>query len=281
MLVFLNGRIVPEEAAVVSVFDRSFLYGDGLFETMRVFQGRPFRWAQHFERLSRGADFLRLKIPFTGPELLASAVELIAANAMPDALLRLTLSRGTGPRGYSPRGADHPVVVMSVHAAPPLVPEPPKWRLVTASVRLPANEPLALFKTCNKLPQIIARAEADTAGADEALLLNTDGHVVEGSASNLFWIDHGAVCTPPLTGGILAGVTRAVVLEICGALGIAVRETAVHPGELPRKDGVFVSLSSWGIATAHTLNGTPLPQSPLPPRIFTAYWQLVGTEGVC
>jgi len=278
MLVFLNGSVVPEDAAVVSVFDRSFLYGDGLFETMRIFHGRPFRWAEHFERLSRGAEFLRLRIPFTGPELLAAAGELVTANAMPDALLRLTLSRGVGPRGYSPRGADNPTVVMSLHAAPPLVTAPPQWRLVTASVRLPANERLALFKTCNKLPQIVARAEADAAGADEALLLNTDGHIVEGSASNLFWIDRAAVCTPPLNGGILAGVTRAVILEICGALRIAVRETAVRPAELTRVEGVFVSLSSWGVATAQSLDGHPLPQSPLAAQIHAAYWELVARQ---
>lgn len=278
MLVFVNGKVVPERDAVLSVFDRGFLYGDGLFETMRVFRGRPFRWEQHFERLTRGAEFLRLQIPFSGVDLFAAALDLIAKNAMPDALLRLTVSRGVGPRGYSPRGADRPTVVMSLHDAPPIGPEPPQWRLVTASVRLPANEPLALFKTCNKLPQIVARAEAEAAGADEALLANTDGHLVEGSTSNLFWVDGGVVCTPPLTGGILAGVTRATVLEICDLLGVATREIAIRAGELKQAAGVFLSLSSWGIAAAQSLDGVGLPQSPLATKLHTTYWDFVREE---
>ena len=175
MIVFLNGRFVPEEQALVSVFDRSFLYGDGLFETMRVFGGRPFRWAQHLERLERGAQFLKMSLPFPATALRGLAGELIDQNNMPEALLRVTLSRGVGNRGYSPRGAGHPSLLMSLHSAPVFdFEKPPRWRLATSSFRLPANEPLAQFKTCNKLPQILARAQADEAGADEALLLNTE-----------------------------------------------------------------------------------------------------------
>ena len=193
MIVFLNGEFVPEERAVVSVFDRSFLYGDGLFETMLVRRGRPFRWEQHMDRLRSGADFLGIKIPFGCKALEAFAANLIVQNKMPDALLRLTLSRGVGARGYSPKGADKSTLVMSLHPFSPAQ-AGAKWKLVTSSFRLPAKESLAQFKTCNKLPQILARAEADAAGADEALLLNTDGFVVEASSSNLFWIQGDTVC---------------------------------------------------------------------------------------
>ena len=115
MTVFLNGQFVPEAQATVSVFDRSFLYGDGLFETMLVSNGKPFRWPQHCERLERGAKFLGINIPFTRDALARFAAELIAANQMPEALLRLTLSRGVGVRGYSPKDADIPTLVMSLH----------------------------------------------------------------------------------------------------------------------------------------------------------------------
>src|ERR1017187_269469 len=168
MLIFLNGQIVPEEQAVVSIFDRGFLYGDGLFETMLVFNGKPFRWAQHLQRLQCGAEFLKIKLPFTNEALRSSVAELVVKNQMPDSLLRLTLSRGVGVRGYSPKGAERPTLVMSLHPAPPInAPKTPGWRLITSSFRLPAGEPLAQFKTCNKLPQVLARAEADAAGADE------------------------------------------------------------------------------------------------------------------
>jgi branched-subunit amino acid aminotransferase/4-amino-4-deoxychorismate lyase len=137
----------PVGQAAVPVFDRSFLYGDGLFETLRVANGRPFRWGQHLERLRRGGDFLGLKIPFGCKALEQFAAELIAKNQMPEALLRVTVSRGVGPRGYSPRGADRPVLVMTLHPLPGApAAHPPRWRLITSSFRLAAGERLAHFK---------------------------------------------------------------------------------------------------------------------------------------
>ena len=282
---------MPEERAVVSVFDRGFLYGDGLFETMRVFHGKPFRWAQHLERLQRGAEFLKIKLPFSPEALRDFAGELIAKNEMPDALLRVTLSRGVGVRGYSPKGAESPTLVMSLHAFPhprplshPMGEGGPKggdggfpagWKLITSSHRLPAKEALAQFKTCNKLPQILARAEADAAGADEALLLNTDGFVVEGASSNLFWIEGDTICTPPLAAGILPGVTRSVVLEICRALAMKTRESEISSEQLRGADGVFVSLSSFGIVEAVSLDGHVLSGSPLIGQIQESYRNLL------
>lgn len=286
MQVFLNGRFVPEEQAVVSVFDRSFLYGDGLFESLLVCKGKPFRWAQHLERLERGAEFLKIKLPFPPDRWRGFAEELIARNEMPDGLLRLTLSRGVGVRGYSPKGANQPTLVMSLHpwsGAPNCgsagsLNANARWKLVTASFRLPANDAVAQFKTCNKLAQILARAEADAAGADEALLLNTEGYVVEGASSNLFWIEAETVCTAPLVSGILAGVTRSVVLEICEALKIPTREANLTPAQLSRAQGVFVSLSSLGVMEAESLDGVSLAGSPLIEKIRGAYWKLVSAE---
>ena len=180
MIVFLNGQFVPEEQAQVSVFDRGFLYGDGLFETLRVYAGRPFRWAQHLDRLKRGADFLNLRLPIPPEELKKAAGQLIQQNQMPECILRLTVSRGVGPRGYSPRGAEQPVVVMSVHPAPVIDPQHPlAWHLATSSIRVPAGAALANFKTCDKLVSVLARAEAEAQHCEEALLLNTKGEVAE------------------------------------------------------------------------------------------------------
>ena len=273
MIVFLNGKFVPEEQATVSVFDRAFLYGDGLFETMRVINGKPFRWWDHMERLRKGGDFLGIKIPFGCKSLEKFAAELIAQNKMPDALMRLTVSRGVGPRGYSPKGADKPTLVMTMHPAP--VATSARWKLVIASLRLPAGDALAQFKTANKLAQVIARAEADAAGADEALLLNTDGHVVEGASSNLFWIEGKTVCTPPLTDGLLAGVTRAVTMEICQSLSLPIAERTVTPEQLRRADGVYLTLSSIGVAEAIALDGVPLATSPITLDIHRDYEKLL------
>ena len=276
MIVFINGKFVPEEQATVSVFDRAFLYGDGLFETMRVINGKPFRWWEHMERLRRGGDFLGIKIPFGCKVLEKFAAELITQNKMPDALMRLTVSRGVGPRGYSPKGADKPTLVMTLHPAPGTPnSDSARWKLHTASLRLPAGDALAQFKTANKLAQILARAEADAAGADEALLLNTDGHVVEGASSNLFWIEGKTVCTPPLTDGLLAGVTRAVTMEICQSLSLSLAERAVTPEQLRRADGVFLTLSSIGVAEAIALDGASLATSPIAAQIRCAYEKLL------
>lgn len=279
MLVFLNGQFVPEERAVVSVFDRAYLYGDGLFETICVLNGQPFRWHQHLKRLAQGAAFLKIQLPYPVESLRGFAGELIARNQMADALLRLTLSRGVGPRGFSPKDAGPPSLAMSLHPAPPSTGQGhPGWRLIISTIRLPAGEALARFKTCNKLAQILARAEADAAGADEALLLNTDGHVVEASSSNLFWVKEQTVRTPPLASGVLAGVTRAIVFEICRNLGITVQKTSLTPDELGRSDSVFLSLSSMGIIEGCSLDGHVLAQSPLTGAIRDAYWDLVRTE---
>jgi branched-chain amino acid aminotransferase len=296
MIVFLNGQFVPAEQATVSIFDRSFLYGDGLFETMRVTNGKPFRWWAHMERLRKGGDFLGLKIPFACKALEKFAHDLITKNQMPEALLRLTVSRGVGPRGYSPKGADKPVVIMTLHAFPGApnsnsarftgsskhagaeTGAPPKWKLHPASFRLPAGEKLAHFKTANKLAQVLARAEADAAGADEALLCNTEGFVVEGASSNLFWVEGDTVCTPPLTSGVLAGVTRAVTLELCGQLGLSVSERQITAADLQHATGVFVTLSSFGVVEAMSLDGVTLSSSPLVAKLRAAYDELLVRE---
>jgi branched-subunit amino acid aminotransferase/4-amino-4-deoxychorismate lyase len=277
MIVFLNGEFVPEEKAVVSVFDRSFQLGDGLYEALRVYGGRPFRWAEHWERFRRGAEYLKIRIPFDEKELIEGARQLIERNRMPEAMMRITLSRGVGQRGHSPKGAVHPTLVMTLHPAPDDAGKaPPEWRVITASPRLPTDEPLSLFKTANKLPQILARMEADAAGADEALLLNTAGEIVEGGASNLFWIDEGVVCTPPLASGILAGVTRIVVFEICRKAGFPIRETRITPAQLHGMQGVFVSLSSRGVVELVALDGQNLQRSPITQKIRTAYEEMVA-----
>ena len=304
---FINGRFVPESEAVVSVLDRSFLYGDGVFETLYAQAGKPFRLDAHLDRLWQGAALLNLRVPLSRAELAAAAQHLLELNPSPCAktatrtgkmsrtghftrseepgshpapvaLLRLTLSRGVGLRGYSPRGADQPTLVITQHAATPPPVEPPRWRLHTASFRLPAGDRLAAIKSGNKLVQILARAEAEAAGADEAILLNTDGFAVEAAAGNLFYLQDGVVCTPPVASGVLPGVTRSVVLELCRAASLPTREAAPLPAELARAEGLFVTLSTLGIVPAASLDGQLLGDSPVTARLRAAYWDRVDRE---
>lgn len=274
MFVFLNGRLVPEADAVVSVFDRGFLYGDGLFETLRVMNGVPLDWDGHWRRLASGAETLKLKLPFASDFLRAQARELSRQNQLPEAILRLALSRGVGHRGYSPKGADTPTLVMALHPAPPLGPVAPQWKLHTASLRVPVGNALTACKSANKLLHVLARAEAETAGADDALLLNASGKVAETASANLFWIEGDAIHTPPLSTGALPGTTREFIFAWCAAYKQPCFETAAEPQRLLRANGCFLTLSSFGVVEVTSLDGQAMSASPLTRRVRD--WLLVG-----
>jgi len=294
MIVFLNGQFVPEAQALIPVSDRGFLYGDGLFETVRVVNGRPFRLAQHLERMMRGADFLKIKCQFTPAELQKFAGQLVEQNKMPEAVLRVTLTRGPGERGYTPQPGSQPTVVMTLHAVsgapasgtarsdPSLsqaVPEagaPIRWRLITSSFRIPAGDLLSSFKTMSKLVHVMARREAVEKGADEALLVNTNGEAVETAGGNLFWICGGKICTVPTSCGALPGITRAVVLEICQTLGLSVNERVISPEALQRVEGIFITQSVLGIVPVAVFDGEPVAPSPLVGQISRAYGEMLA-----
>lgn len=277
-LAFLNGQLIPESEAKVSVLDRSFLYGDGLFETIRIHRGQPFCWRRHWDRLALGSRSLGIRIPLSETVLRETAQELIHRNGCDEGVLRLHLSRGVGRRGYSPAGAESPTLVMTTHPAPDAPPDGPRrWRLMTSPWPLPAFSPLTPLKTANKLISILARAEAEAVGMDEALLLNPAGHVVEGTASNVFWIAGDRLCTPPLTAGALAGITRGLVLELARDLGVTVEEPQVEPGVLQRSDGIFMTLSSLGLVPVTELDGVSLPKSALMVRLHDAYQSRLAT----
>jgi len=273
MLVFLNGQFVPEAQAVVPINDRSFLLGDGLFETMRVVDGKPFRFAQHLERMTRGADFLKIKPPFAPRELEKFAAQLIEQNKSPDAILRVTLTRGAGERGYAFNGESKPTVLMTLHAAPPE--KSIEWNLVTSSFRIPAADPLSSFKTTSKIMHVMARAEAKERGADEALLINTNGEVAETASGNLFWIFQDKICTVPTGRGVLPGITRAVVLEICQTLGLQVNKRVIKPEGLRNSKGIFVTQSALGIIPVSSFDGEPIEPSPLVDQIAQAYDEML------
>ncbi|MBI1841677.1 MAG: aminotransferase class IV, partial [Verrucomicrobia bacterium] len=228
--VFFNGRIVPEAEARVSVLDRGFLYGDGLFETMRVAHGRVFSWPAHVLRFERGLEILRMRCPFSADSLHASALELIRCCDVSRGLARLSVSRGVGIRGYSARGADHPTVVISVfpsEAGPRA--EPLRWRVHVSRQRLLSGQDVSRSKTSSKLVQILARMEAEDAGADEALLLNERGELVEAAGANFFWISDGRVHAPPSDAGALPGVAARTLERVCERLTIPFERACLRP----------------------------------------------------
>ena len=256
MIVLLNGQFVPEEQARISVFDRGFLYGDSLFEAVRVAQGRLFRWREHWERFDRGTQLLKIPPVYSSKQLAQFADDLIRRNDATKAVLRIQLSRGSGARGYSPKSSHSPTLLMSVH--PTQDTSPAKWKVIASSFRTNPHDQLSRVKTGNKLPQVLAKAEGDERGADEALLLSPDGLVAEGTSSNIFWVEDGVVCTPPLNLGILPGITRAIVLELCSKFGIATRECSCTPEMLTQKRGLFLTLTSRGIVEVQQFEGADI-----------------------
>lgn len=272
VLVHVNGRLVPEEEAKVSVFDRGFLYGDGLFETVRVYGGRLFLWKEHLARWSAGAALLGIRPPMGATELKQAAEELLRANGCTEAMLRMHLSRGVGRRGYSPRGAEEPTLVLSVHpVAARLAGEEKLARVILAETRPSAHDPLAAAKHASQLLRVLARAEADAAGADEALLANESGQILEATSANLFWFDHGVLHTPPLDGSILPGTTRALVIELARALGIPPRERYVTREELMNATGAFLTSAGIELLELGELDGQRLARSTLFPRVQAAF----------
>ena len=279
MIAFLNGNFVAEADAVVPLNDRGFLLGDGLFETMRVAGGRPFRLGQHLERLVRGAEFCQIKLPLPLRDLQKFIAELIRQNGLPDAVLRITLTRGPGTRGYSIQGADRPTLAMTLHPLPGQTSEEPlQWSLITSAFRIPASDTLASFKSTSRILHVLARAEAEAQGADEALLLNTNVEATETAGGNLFWIYQDKICTVPTGRGGLPGITRAVVLEICHALGLETNKRVIKPEMLRNAEGIFVTQSALGIIPVVSLDGLPVAPSPLVDQLATGYQDLLEHE---
>ena len=230
MYFFLNGRLVPEQDARVPVSDRGFLYGDAAFDTLCAYGGRLFRAQEHLQRLMLSLAALRIEPPGTLAQMEANLYSVLERNAMRDAILRTTVSRGSGARGPSIREVGVPTYLIACYAGSELNAAQTSVKLEQVGVRRTPPESLpAHAKTANYLNSILALAEAMDAGADEALLLDLRGCIAECAYSNVFFVRGAALLTPALDAGILPGITRAAVLELARAEGIAISETSLEP----------------------------------------------------
>jgi branched-chain amino acid aminotransferase len=262
MWIFLNDRFVPKEDAVVSVFDHGFLYGDGIYETLRAYGGRMFMLERHLARLRRSGRLIGLNIPVPEkdwPGLLTEALDRNGlgpahrglgrdstgdVGASQDAHVRITISRGEGEIGLDPALCPCPTVVITVK---PLSPYPP--HLFTGGVKLAVvtvrrNLVAALspqVKSLNFLNNILAKQEATRAGAFDALMLNSEGRLTECTTSNLFFVRDGVLCTPSVECGILDGITREVVLLLARENGIQIEEGRYNPEVLLQADECFLT----------------------------------------
>lgn len=242
--IWLNHKLVSEKEAKVSVFDRGFLYGDGVYETVRVYDGKIFRSEEHWKRLDHSLKGVRIRNPWTRSYLNDACRSVIRASGLNECLLRITLTRGVGVVGYDPHTCKSPTLVL--FAAPIRKDLPELWKngVRIAFARVRRNHPNSLnpaFKVTNCLNGILAKMETLEKGAFEGIFLNLDGHVAEGTISNLFIIKNGVVKTPHLNCGILDGVTRSAVIEVAKDAKIPVRETHLDTKEVLSADEVFLT----------------------------------------
>jgi len=242
--IYMNDRLVDEQDAKVSVFDHAFLYGDGIFEGIRCYNGRIFRQKQHIDRLWDSAKTIDLKIPVSKEKMVEAIYETVRANGLVDAYIRLVVSRGKGTLGLDPKSCKTPQIVI---IAQPLQLYPKElyekgMAIVTAStIRNPSSSLNARVKSLNYLNNIMAKLEAHTAGCEEAMLLNHKGDVAEGTGDNIFIVKNGKIITPPTDACILEGVTRNVVLEIATELGYEVAQAAMTRHDVYTADECFLT----------------------------------------
>jgi len=261
MWIFLNDRFVRKEDAMVSVFDHGFLYGDGVYETLRAYGSRLFRLRQHLARLRRSASLIGLDIPIVEQDLIAVLQEAMKRNNLTDAYLRITVSRGEGNIGLDPRLCPRPtVVVISL----PLQPYPVELfntgvSLAIVSIRrnLAAALP-PMIKSLNFLNNILAKQEASRAGAFDGLMLNAEGHITECTTSNMFFVKEGCLHTPSVTCGILDGITRETVLSLAREQKFSTAEGCYLPEALLEADECFLTNTTMEIMPVRDIDTRPI-----------------------
>ena len=257
MWIQLNDQIVPEERAVVSVFDRGFMYGDGVFETMRAYQRRVFRLDDHLARLAASAAALKIRVPRTPPQIGDDIQRVLDRNGLADAVVRVAVSRGRGRRGPSTAGAETPTYVLATDTLPDdlRARQTTGIRLSLATIRRVSPEALpAGAKHANYLNSILALEEAAQTGADEAVMLNASLRVTECASANIFFVRRSCVCTPPTSVGILNGITRALVLDLARGAELATEESSFGMDSLLGADEVFVTNSVMGLCPVRTVD---------------------------
>jgi len=282
-IIWINGRVLQKRKAHLSVFDRSFLYGDGLFETMRAYRGKPFRLDRHIDRLFSSAKVLRIKPPY-GKRFLKKAVSKISSPFKSGGgYVRVAITRGEGAPGLDPGFSGRPNVVMWARAFEGFPADfyAKGVKAVLSSVRRNNHSPVANIKSNNYLGNILAYSEAMDKGADEAIMLNADGFVAEATTSNVFILKRGVLATPRVKDGILPGITREAVMRLASRIGLKAVERRIRPFELKNADEVFLTNSMievravTGIGSRRVSSGRPGPVAGL---LHRCYRELVEKE---
>lgn len=285
MKIYLNGKIVPEAKAVVSVFDHGLLYGDGVFEGIRAYNGRVFKLDEHIDRLYDSAAAIALKIPLTKAEMSAAVVKTCKANGVKNGYIRLVITRGVGELGLNPYLCETPQIII-IAGAIKLYPDElyaKGMRVVTVgTVRNHVEAVNPRIKSLNYLNNIMAKIEAINSGVMECIMLNPQGQVAEASGDNIFAIKDGKLLTPPSWCGALCGITRATVIELARKAGYDVREDVMARYDLYTADEVFMTGTAAEIISIVDVDrrtiGSGKP-GPITQELCAAFRELANSTG--
>ena len=278
--IFLNGKIISDADANISSADRGFLYGDGIYETLRSYSGKPFKLSDHLERMRHSAKQLRISFSYTNEDIGKWINELIERNCSQDAYIRITLSRGSGGGRLQMDDNIEPTTLIQVK---PFSPYDSKlydegMSLVVSDYKRSTTCPISRYKSTNLLQSILRKEEAKKKSAHEAIILNTDSYVAECVVSNIFMVSDGNVITPSLDTNILPGITRKTVLDICSNTGIPVSEEHFMVERLLKSDEVFITNSLMEIMPVSKIDdskiGKTVPEK-ITQQLMSAYKHLI------
>ncbi|WP_020615861.1 branched-chain-amino-acid transaminase [Paenibacillus daejeonensis] len=284
--IYINGEYVTKENAKVSVYDHGFLYGDGIFEGIRIYGGNIFKCKEHLERLYDSAKSIMLDIPLSYDEMEQALVETIRRNELRDGYIRLIVSRGPGNLGLDPKRCPTAWVIIIVEQLAIYPEEAYKNGLVSVSVTQRRNIPDALnpkIKSLNYLNNILVKIQANLAGVGEAIMLNAQGYVAEGSSDNIFIIKKGVVYTPPCYIGALEGITRGTIMELCEKLGYPLKEEPFTLHDVYVADEVFFTGTAAEVIAVREVDGRIIGSGqagPITTHLLQEFRDIVEVDGV-
>lgn len=279
--IYINGKFFDKPDAKISVYDHALLYGDGVFEGIRIYSGKAFKLQEHITRLFESARSIKLEIPISHPEMIKAINDTIAVNQKKDGYCRPIVTRGAGSLGLDPRRCSDPQVIVIVDDITMYPPELYENGMEIATVSTIRNHPNAVnprIKSLNYLNNILAKIEGGLAGCLESLMLNHKGEIAECSGDNIFLVKHGILRTPPIDAGILEGITRNTVIDLAKAARIAVEEIALTRHDVFIADECFLTGTAAEIIPVTKCDARPIGNGkpgPISRQLREAFFKLV------
>ena len=282
--VWMNGDLIRSEDAKIGVYDHGLLYGDGVFEGIRAYHGRVFKLERHLARLYASAEAIRLSIPFTAEQLSQAIYQTMGANSQSDAYIRMVVTRGVGDLGVDPSTSKRPTVFIitdKIALYPKQMYEKGMSIITAKTIRTRAQSLNPKVKSLNYLNNILAKIEASDAGASEAVMLNYEGYVAECTGDNIFIVKDGKVLTPPVSAGILEGITRDTVMALAAEQGLAVEESQLRPDDIYAADECFLTGTAAEVVPVTKVDdkviGTGTP-GPITKRLIESFHKCVQPQ---